>query len=197
MKNLVWAFLAWSCCAQHAAAQETVQKAPRLAGLILQLDVALGGDDIYDGETFFTHTDLGEGFTPSVGGFYRFRDYSPFELQAFVGYKTSWLVPVRAGPASGMNRWVFQLLANYHRDNKWYLAGGPVLHASPNYYDDAIDAVDVNFDDSVGAVIEAGWSWVGLQCTFIKYDSPDYGEYDASNCGVRFNFRFGKWRAAP
>jgi hypothetical protein len=54
-------------------------------------------------------------------------------------------------------------------------------------------AVDIDFDNAAGALVEAGWNWVGLQCTYMKYHTDVYGSFDASNCGIRFTFRFRKW----
>ena len=46
-------------------------------------------------------------------------------------------------------------------------------------------------------MIEGGWNWVGLQCTYIHYHNSDFGTLDGSNCGVRFTFHFRKWRPVP
>ena len=61
--------------------------------------------------------------------------------------------------------------------------------------DEYPDALDVYFDDAVGVTLEAGWSWIGLQCTYMDYTAhtPDLGKFNANNCGVRFNWRFHKY----
>ena len=180
--------------AQDAAAAKTRAR----GGVALQLDVSSGGDEITSGSNYpphAAHAILGEGMTLSVGGFYRPSESKPWELLAFVGYKGGWFLPVRGGGyESDVTRWVFQLLANYRLDNKWYFGGGLVLHGNPKYEDTAPGVADVHFDNAVGAMVEGGWSWVGVQCTYMEYSAAGYGSLDASNCGVRFTWRFRKWR---
>jgi len=191
-KVAVVVFVAASITSAAAIAQdEAAAKSRARGGVALQLDLSSGGDEINTNELYDTQTKLGEGMTVSLGGFYRPSESTPWELQAFIGYKGGWIVPMRAGGyEADVSRWVFQLLANYRHENKGYFGGGLVLHGNPKYEDTAPGVVDVNFDNAVGATVEAGWSWFGVQCTYIEYRAPGYGSLDASNCGVRFTWRF-------
>ena len=179
------------------AEDERQAKARARSGFAAQLDLSWGGDEISSSGTDPTYTAqevLGEGITLSLGGFYRPSESRPWELQTFIGYKGGWIVPMRGGGyEADVSRWVFQLLANYRREDKWYFGGGLVFHGNPKYEDTAPGVADINFDNAVGAVIEGGWSWLGVQCTYIEYQAPGHGSLDASNCGVRFTWRFRKW----
>lgn len=180
--------------AQDAAAAKTRAR----GGVALQLDLSSGGDEITstisNEAPYPAHAILGEGVTLSLSGFYRLSESRPWELQASIGEKVGWIVPVRGGGyQSDVSRWVFQLLADYRYENKWYFGGGLVFHGNVKYEDTAPGVADVNFDDAVGATVEGGWSWLGVQCTYIEYHAAGYGSLDASNCGVRFTWRFRKW----
>ena len=87
-----------------------------------------------------------------------------------------------------------QLLGSVRNERKWYASGGLVVHGNPKFEDKWPDAEDVKFDDAVGLTVEGGWNWAGLQCTWMEYRSDNHGSFDASNCGVRFTFRFPRWR---
>jgi hypothetical protein len=180
-----------------SAEDEAAAKSRARGGVALQLDVASGGDDFTRSNIdppYTTESTPGEGVTLSLGGFYRPSETRPWELQAFIGYKGGWIVPVRGGGYEGnFSRWVFQLLADYRHEDKWYFGGGLVFHGNPKYEDTDPGIADVQFDNAVGAVIEGGWSWLGVQCTYIEYQAPGHGSLDASNCGVRFTWRFRKW----
>jgi hypothetical protein len=177
------------------AQAEAPAKIRARGGVALQVELATGGDELYNDETHASRTNLGQGGTLSLGGFYRPVESSPWEMQAFVGYKIGWPVPVRGGGGDAdISRWVVQLLANYRNDSKWYAGGGLAFHLDPKYVDDYPGAVDIDFDNAVGVTAEAGWSWLGVQCTYMEYRSRIYGRFDASNCGVRFTWRFRKWR---
>jgi hypothetical protein len=164
----------------------------RWAGSV-QLDVAAGGDDLYDDNIQLTTADMGTGVTLSAGLLYRPFESSVFELQGWLGYKFEWVQPI-LGNDIGFSRTVVQLLGNYRNDDKWYVGGGPVFHINPKFEDDWFGYEEFKFDDAVGLTIEGGWNWVGLQCTYIEYKASGFGKYDASNCGVRFTFRFPRWR---
>ena len=106
-----------------------------------------------------------------------------------MGFKDAWIVPVRGGGNyDNISSWVFQLLANYRAENRWNFGGGLVFHANPTYENSAPGLPAISFDNGVGVTVEGGWSWLGVQCTYIQY-----GSLDASNCGVRFTWRFRKW----
>jgi hypothetical protein len=175
-----------------AVAQDKPAAKPRhRGGVALQLDLSRGGDEITDNNNtpYAVQSHLGDGVTVAMGGFYRLSESNPWELQALVGYKTGWVVPVYGGSNYGnVSSWVFHLLANYHYQNRWHFGGGLTFHGNPKYEDDAFDVRDYHFHSAVGATIEGGWSWLGVQCTYIEY-----GSLDASNCGVRFTWRFRKF----
>jgi len=170
--------------AAQAVAQQT--PAPRFNGMF-QIDLAAGGDDLRNAEIHASQTNLGQGVTFSFGATYRPVESSRLELQGIVGYKVG--VPVPDDEEANVTRWVLQLLANYPLEDKWYVGGGLAFHVNPKYVDDFPGALDVDFDDALGVTIEGGWSWMGLQCTWMEYRSP-YGKFGANNCGVRFTWRF-------
>jgi len=165
----------------------------RWAGAV-QLEYSAGGDDLYNEELQLTESALGDGISVALGLMYRPIPTSAFEVQAFLGFKTDRVSPVIVGPDVSVRRTVFQLLGNYRNERKWYASGGLVLHRNPKFEDRWPEAEDVDFDDALGVTAEAGWNWLGLQCTYMEYDSGRYGSFDASNCGVRLTFRFPRWR---
>jgi hypothetical protein len=194
-KTALTALVAASIMSGTAVAQNPAKAKVRArGGFALQLDASTGGDGFTTSERFEPETTLGEGIAVSVGGFYRPSVSKPWEIQAFIGYKTGWIVPVRGGGGEErVSRSMLRLLANYRNEDQWYFGGGLVVHGSPTYENTIIHTPDVNFDTAVGAMIEGGWSWLGVQCTYIKYQASQYGKLDASNCGVRFTWRFRKW----
>ena len=187
------AALVATLCAFAWVSPATSKEPRRFAGMV-QVEASTGGDDLNNDELQLTDWELGKGLTVSLGGSYRPIKDSPFELQLFVGYKIGHPVPVVAGPVADLTTSVFQFLGNYRFTNKWYVNGGLVVHGSPQYFDEYPGALDLKFDDAYGVLIEGGWNWVGLQCTYIKYKSEGYGTFDASNCGIRFTLRIPRWR---
>jgi hypothetical protein len=192
-KVAVIVFLATSIVSGPAVAQDKAAAKTRArGGFALQLDVSSGGDEITSNSVppYTVESTLGDGMTLSLGGFYRLSESKPWELQSFIGYKRAWIVPVRGGGYDDViSSWVFQLLANYRYENRWYFGGGLTFHGNPRYENTAPDVPARSFDSGVGVTVEGGWSWLGVQCTYIEY-----GSLDASNCGVRFTWRFRKWR---
>ena len=188
----VAALLAWVVGPAFAADGAEVSER-RWAGAV-QLELAAGGDDLYTEDLQLTHSALGDGISLALGLMYRPRPSSSFELQALLGYKRDMVVPVTVGPDVSISRTVLQLLGGVRNDRKWYASGGLVVHGSPEFEDNWPDAEDVKFDHAVGLTVEGGWNWAGLQCTWMEYRSDNHGSFDASNCGVRFTFRFPRWR---
>jgi len=178
-----------------AHAQDAAARQPKRWGGALQIDLSSGGDDLHDLGSD-TNMTLGQGLTLSGGVFFRPVDHSNFELQILAGFKDAEPLPVVGGPFTDVSRWVFQVLADYRSTDKWFVGGGLVLHGNPKVWSDFVGDPDIHFDDAVGAVIEGGWNWVGLQCTYIQYHNASVGTFDGSNCGVRFTFHFRKWRPA-
>jgi hypothetical protein len=175
------------------AADGPVTTERRWAGAV-QVEFSAGGDDLYDEDLQLTKSALGDGVSLALGLFYRPIPESAFELQTFLGFKTDHVAPVTVGPDVSVRRTVVQFLGNYRNARKWYASGGLVLHTNTKFEDNWPGAVDLDFDDAVGVTVEGGWNWVGLQCTYMEYRSPGYGDFDASNCGVRLTFRFPRWR---
>lgn len=165
-------------------------------GGAVQVDFASGGEQITHVSPTDANVSLGQGITASGGAFYRPLDHPRFELQFLAGYKTGAIIPIQAGPYTDVNRWVFQVLADYRLSNQLFWGGGLVVHGHPKIYNDNPGESDIHFDDALGAVVEGGWNWVGVQCTYVKYHNGSYGTFDASNCGVRFTFHFRKWHPA-
>jgi len=193
IRRLAAAMLVAAFAVPSMAQDAAPAKQMRRWGGLVQVEASQGGRDLYDGEQIFTHMQLGEGVALSAGGFYRLHENSPFELQFIAGYKAAWFAPVTVGPQATLGRWQFQLLANYRNHSKWYVSGGLIAHTSIDYSDDVDDSADISFDNALGATIEGGWNWVGFQCTYMEYSAGGYGSEDASNCGIRFTFRFRKW----
>ena len=172
-----------------------VSPPPKRGGVAVQFELTAGGDELRNDSIDVSRTNLGQGGTLSLGGFYRPWEKSRFELQGFLGAKIGWAVPVRGGGGDAdITRTVVQLLGIQHTDDKWYWGGGLAFHLNPKYSESPQVVPDIKFDDAVGVTIAAGWNWIGLQCTYMEYRAPGYGKFDASNCGVRFTWRFRKWR---
>jgi hypothetical protein len=179
-----------------AQSQVMPAKQPKRWGGALQLDLSRGGDRLQDDLGVDSGITLGQGLTLSGGVFFRPADHSNFEMQVLAGFKDGEPLPVVGGPFTDVSRWVFQVLADYRSSDKWFVGGGLVLHGNPKVSSGYQDEPDIHFDDAPGAVIEGGWNWVGMQCTYIQYHKAGLGTFDASNCGVRFTFHFRKWHAA-
>ena len=194
--RILVALLALAVAHGAFAQQAPAAKQPKRWGMALQLDVASGGEQISHVVDTDEHISLGQGLTVSGGAFFRPIEHSNFELQVLAGFKSGAPFLVVAGPYTDVSRWVFQVLADYRNQNRWYFGGGPVLHGNPKIWDNVYGSDDIHFDDAFGAVIEGGWNWIGAQCTYMKYHNGGYGTFDASNCGVRFTFHFRKWHPA-
>jgi hypothetical protein len=174
---------------------QAAEAGDRWAGA-LQVEVSTGGDDLWNDEIQYSKSNLGEGLTPSIGLMYRPMENSAFELQGFLGYKLM-TYPVYVGPEVSTERTVLQLLANYPFHSQWYVGGGLVLHSGAEFEVVEPGGDHVEFDDAVGFMVQGGWNWVGLQCTWMDYKSETFGTFDASHCGVRFTWHFPQWRRHP
>lgn len=166
---------------------------PRRGGMALGVEVGGGGDSL----SSLSHTKLhaGDGLTLLVGGFYRPHEHSPFEIYGLAGYDLGFVVPVEGGGGNHTNvkAPVLEVLGNYRFDNKWYVAGGLVSRFSPRLTTNAPGYQDIDFHTATGATIEAGWSFIGVYYTYMKYNSSQV-DLDASSIGIRFTMRFRKWR---
>ena len=88
---------------------------------------------------------------------------------------------------------VVEVLANYRFDNNWFVAGGIVSRLNPRLRTDDPDYQDIDFRTATGVTVEAGWSFIGVYCTYMRYESSRVN-LDASSVGLRFTMRFRKWR---
>lgn len=168
-------------------------KPPRRGGMALAVELGTGGeklDSVSDSEVR-----AGEGLTVMLGGFYRPIEHSPLEIYGFAGYDFGVIVPVQGGGGgyATLESPVVEVLANYRFDNKWHVAGGLVSHLNPRLRTDSAAYEDIGFNTATGVTVEAGWSFIGLYYTYMKYESSRV-DLDKSSVGIRFNIRFRKWR---
>jgi len=179
--------------ADAALAQDAPDLRPRhRGGAALQVGLDGGGDAMRE----FNPSTItaGQGVSVSLGGYYRPIESSPFEITGLIGGKAGFFFPVRGGGYES-NTWrvMAQVLGNYRFNNKWYVAGGLVYHISPRFYDDDPAGTDVDFKNALGVTAEFGWSFIGVQYTYMRYSSDAFGDFDASNVGLRFTMHFRKW----
>jgi hypothetical protein len=184
-----------------AHAQDAAPAKPAKSwGGALQVDIASGGEQASHVVDTDGKVSLGQGLTLSGGFFFRPVEHSNFEMQLLAGFKGGAPYLITVGPYTDVTRWVFQVLADYRNNDRWYYGGGLVLHGNPKITGDLYGFYgpedDLHFDDALGAVVEAGWNWVGVQCTWMQYHASGHGTFDASNCGVRFTLHFRKWHPA-
>ena len=158
-------------------------------GFIVETDFDFGGDRLatvsfVNGDTQSLRA--GQGITLSVGGYFRPAD-SPFELRGSLGYK--YATAAASNADINVTRVVLQFIGDYRFENGAYFGGGLAMHNGAKLDGDGFFQ-NVDFDDATGIVIEAGWRWVGVHYTNIKYSNPFIQSVDASHFGVRLNYRF-------
>jgi len=165
----------------------------RRGGMALAVEVGAGGDSL--SSVSGTEVHAGDGLTPMVGGFYRPGANSPLEIYALAGYDLGFVVPVQGGGGHDtyLTSPVVEVLANYRFDNNWFVAGGIVSRLNPRLRTDDPDYQDIDFRTATGVTVEAGWSFIGVYCTYMRYESSRVN-LDASSVGLRFTMRFRKWR---
>jgi hypothetical protein len=165
---------------------------PRRGGMALAVEVGFGGDSLEPISDTRLHA--GDGITAMVGGFYRPIADSPLEIYGLAGYDFGFVVPMRAGGyETNLTTPVIEVLANYRFDDKWFVAGGLVSRLDPRLKTDNPAYDDIDFHTAIGATVEAGWSFIGVYYTYMRYESSR-GDLDASSVGVRFTLRLRKWR---
>jgi hypothetical protein len=158
-------------------------------GFVLETAAEFGGDDVV--KVFYDNGDTqdlraGQGVTLAAGVHYQPASL-PVDFAATVGYK---FVRTRDFNSDlGINRIVFKLTGTYALPNHFWVDAGPVLHTSTKV-SGAGFIPDINFDDSVGVTLGAGWRWFGISYTNIRYSSAVTGSVDASNVGVTFTWKF-------
>ena len=157
-------------------------------GFVLEGAGEFGGDHI--ATVTFTddsdqNVDAGDGLTLSGGA--HFRSVSNWDFRGTVGYK---YVTTEADNADiHVDRIVLKAVADYFFNSKWYVGGGAVYHSGTQFHADGLGP-DIEFDDALGATIEAGWSFVGLSYTFMDYKDEFGNKYSADNIGITFTGRF-------
>lgn len=159
-------------------------------GFAVQTDLDYGGDKL--ATVSFTNgksqdVRAGQGVTVSGGFHFRPAENTPFDMQALVGYK--YVTTAAKNADITVTRVVLQLLGDYQFDNGVYLGGGVVQHSGTKLDGDGFFR-NVDFDDATGFVLQAGWRWVGLHYTNIKYGNAFVKDVDASHFGVRIMYRF-------
>jgi hypothetical protein len=167
---------------------------PRRGGMAIAVEAGYGGDSLESVSD--TRMRAGEGVTPMVGGFYRPLANSPLELYGLAGYDFGLVVPVQGGGGeyySTLTSPVLEVLANYRFDDKWFVAGGLVSHLNPRLETNNPAYDDIDFSTATGVTVEAGWSFIGVYYTYMRYKSSQ-ADFDASSVGLRFTMRFRKWR---
>lgn len=190
---LGWCALLALVLAAPAMAANKDAPPPRRGGMAIAVELGAGGDSLEPISGTKLHA--GDGLTPMVGGFWRPKADSPLEIYGLAGYDLGFVVPVEGGGGDNANLTspVLEVLANYRFDNKWFVAGGLVGRLDPRFKTDNPNYADIDFDPAIGATVEAGWSFIGVYYTYMKYNSSRV-DLDASSIGIRFTMRFRKWR---
>lgn len=173
--------------AQPAAA--SVSAAPHF-GFSVEAAYEVGGADLAtvyftDGST--QNIRAGQGVTFGVGGNYRPSKLSPWDISLMAGYKFD-----NAGGSNGsikLERFPVELIGSYQWQNGIRLGAGPVYHTDIKFSGDGF-LPDAKLKDAFGGQIQAGWKWIALSYTSIRYKG-DFGDsVDASNWGIRFIVNF-------
>jgi len=170
-----------------ARAQEAAAPPPGHLGFVGEFALEFGGDSI--GTVLFTDGSsqkvrTGQGGTLALGGHYRPAG-SSLDLVASIGWK---FVTTKASDADiGIDRAVIQVLALYDPDDAFWAGAGPVLHTGTRFKGGGLTE-DISFDPSFGLTLQAGWKWIGVTYTLMKYQAPGVS-HDASALGVSFRWR--------
>jgi hypothetical protein len=163
-------------------------------GFFAQVDFDVGGDDVvYDSRYGISERSTGEGEQVLLGMFYQPWARQPIELYLGGGIKYAHIVPVRGGGLGGgdFSRKVVDFKAQYRFSPRLFAGAGLTHHASIDLTRaDAVGA-DLRFKGATGLTVEAGWSFLGLHATYMKYKPEGGGpSIDASSVGARFLLRF-------
>lgn len=157
-------------------------------GFVLGLDGEFGGDDFVT--IFYTDgsdqdISTGNGITAAAG--VHFHTAGHWDFRGTVGYKYS---TTKAEDAHlYFERIVFKAAADYFFADKWFLGAGVVHHTGMKFHTDGLGP-NIKFDDATGYTIEAGWSFISLNYTFIDYKDDLGSKFDANTIGISFTGRF-------
>jgi hypothetical protein len=163
---------------------------PGHVGVVLGMDVGSGGDPVVDvsytnGTSDRLHA--GEGVDFYAGVHYQPLTL-PIDFAGMFGYKFDGT----KDPNSDLRftRWTLKATATYELPGGWYLDAGPVWHLSPKLHGGGYFE-DIPFNDAVGVTFGAGWRWLGVSYTSIKYSSPVVaGDVDASSVDLTLIIKF-------
>jgi hypothetical protein len=158
-------------------------------GVVAEMAAEFGGDNVV--KVFYRNGDTqnlraGQGVTLSVGAHYQPVSV-PIDFAATVGYKLVGTSDYHTD--LGIYRVVLKFTGTYALPNHFWIDAGPVLHTATRVQGDGY-VPDINFDDSVGFTVGAGWRWVGVTYTNMHYNSALTGRVDASNVGATFTWKF-------
>ncbi|HEX2586610.1 MAG TPA: hypothetical protein VHL14_15910 [Steroidobacteraceae bacterium] len=129
----------------------------------------------------------GQGVTLSIGGHYRFSSI-PLDIMTTVGYK---YVTTKASNANiYIGRVVPAIEVSYWFTDSWWVGAGPVWHMNNELRGGQFIA-NRKFDPALGVNLQAGWRFVALTYTNIKYtDSVTKQKFGANNFGLALIGRF-------
>jgi hypothetical protein len=156
---------------------------------VLEAAGEFGGDNVV--KVFYRNGDTqdiraGQGVTISVGAHYQPRSF-PVDFAATVGYK--FVTTSDYHTDLGIYRVVLKFTGTYALPNHFWVDAGPVVHTATRLKGDGY-VPDIDFDDSVGVTVGAGWRWIGLTYTNMRYHSALTSGVDASNVGATFTWKF-------
>lgn len=158
-------------------------------GVVLGAAAEWGGDNLIDvvyRHGYTQHIRAGQGVT--LGGGIHYRPVGlPIDFAATVGWKF-----VRTSDYNtdlGIDRAVIEFTGTVPLVNHFWVTAGPVWHTATKLNGDGY-IPDVDFDNSVGAMVGFGWRWVGVRYTYMKYKGDFPGTVDASSGGISFSWKF-------
>jgi hypothetical protein len=186
-----WKSAALLAAALVVAAPTLAQDAGKRGGLLVNLDLDFGGDDLVtvsfeDGDSQDVKAGQGIGF--GIGGWFRPIEDVPLEVQGALGYK--YVTTAATNADIKVTRATMQLNAVYRFANDWYVSGGLIRHMSSELDGDGFFD-DIEFDDATGFSAEVGWKWIGFHVAQLDYSSDEYVDADAGYVGLRFTWRPG------
>jgi hypothetical protein len=163
-------------------------------GFLIQTDADFGGETLATVEfedDYSQDIRAGQGFSLSIGGWFRPIETSSLEIQTSLGYKYETTIATNADIS--FSRSLLQFEALYRWPNGVFVGGGLMRHMGPKLSGDDFFG-DVEFDDANGFNVEAGWRWISLHYTKIDYaiDDLDVRGISGNSIGIRFTWRPGE-----
>jgi hypothetical protein len=163
-----------------------------------------GGDNlatVYFNDGSSQNLHAGQGILLAVGGHFQPARHSPWDLMLTAGYKLD-----HAGASNGdlsFDHIPVELIGSYRWGNGIRIGAGPVYHTNIEFKGsgDLGSAPSVKYKDAFGEQLQAGWKFVALTYTFIRYKpSEDYlvqngavyklNSIRGDNFGIRFFYNF-------